>query len=457
MRKLHVAVMVAVCLVGVFFSARWAVESFLIPPPATAAEADAEQVRIGNAFLDALDAGRYDEAVAMCSAEVQQALDAEALKKIWEGLPSQLGARQSRGPLRGERVGDTPVVTSTLVFGMAALDARIVVDADGKISGFRLVPGTMPAAAPVPLATDAAFSEVEFNVGQGERALPGTLSLPKGAGPFPAIVLVHGSGPHDRDETIGPNKPFLDLAHGLAERGIAVLRFEKRTKAHPNDFADMDFTVDRETVDDAVAAVEQLRKDTRIDPARVFVAGHSLGAMTGPRIAQRAPALAGLILLAPTARPLQDVVLEQVKYLANSDGKIDTEEQAQIDSVTQRAAAVPTLSAATPASETLLGLPARYWSDLNGYDPVAVAGQIPQPILIVQGGRDYQVTPDGDYARWQAAFDGSARVQLRLFPALDHLLIAGSGPSLPKDYAVAGHVDVGVIDVIAAFINKATS
>ena len=453
MRKFHVALMVAVCLVGIFFSTRWAVQGFLMPPSAIAAEADAEHLRLGDAFLDALDAGRYDEAMSMCTPDVQQALSAEALKKIWEGLPTQLGARQSRGPLRGERVGDTPVVTSTLVFGMAALDARIVVDASGKISGFRLVPGTMPAAAPVPLAADAAFSEVEFNVGQGERALPGTLSLPKGAGPFPAIVLVHGSGPHDRDETTGPNKPFRDLAHGLAERGIAVLRYEKRTKAHPDEFADMDFTVDRETVDDAVAAVTQLRADPRIDAARAFVAGHSLGAMLAPRIAQRAPEVAGLILLAPTARSLQDVVVEQVDYLAKSDGAVSDEEQTQIDAITRQAAAVTTLTPETPAKDTLLGLPARYWLDLNRYDPVAVANQIPQPILIVQGGRDYQVTPDGDYAVWQAAFEGSPRVQLRLFPALNHLLIAGKGPSLPAEYAVAGHVDEGVIKVVAEFVN----
>ncbi|HET9048404.1 MAG TPA: DUF3887 domain-containing protein [Chiayiivirga sp.] len=149
MRKLHVAFWVVVSLVGIFFSARWLVQSVLTPPPAQAAQADAEHLRIGDVFLDALDAGRYDEAVAMCTPEVQQALSAEALRKVWEGLPTQLGARRSRGPLRGERVGDTPVVTSTLVFGMAALDARIVVNGSGKISGFRLVPGTMPAAAPV--------------------------------------------------------------------------------------------------------------------------------------------------------------------------------------------------------------------------------------------------------------------------------------------------------------------
>ena len=452
MRKIHVFALVAICMLGVFFSARWLMETYLKPPPAVVTTADPEQVRIGEAFLDALDAGRWDEALAMTTPEVRAALADGKLEKIWESFPKQLGERQSRSPLRGELVAGIPVVTSTLVFGLTALDARIVVDGDGQISGFRLVPGTMPEAKPAPLAADAGFAEIDFPVGASGSALPGTLALPQAHDPVPAIVLVHGSGPQDRNETIGPNAPFRDLARGLAEQGIAVLRYEKRTKAQPEAFAAMDFTVDEETVDDAVIAVNQLLEDSRINPHRVFVAGHSLGAMMAPRIAQRAPGLAGLILLAPTARPLQDVVLEQVRYLADADGEIDAEEQAGIDEITTKAAAVATLAADTPASETLLGLPARYWIDLRQYDPVTVARELPQPILIVQGGRDYQVTPDGDFARWQAAFADDPRVQLRLFPALNHLLIAGEGPSLPGEYAQPGTVDPAVIQAIAVFV-----
>lgn len=451
MRKLYIIVLIMVCMIGVFFSARWAMQTWLTPPPASPAQADPAHLRIGAAFLDALDAGHWDEALGMTTTEVAEALAGGKLQKIWESLPEQLGARQQRGPLRGEMVGETPVVTSTLVFGLTALDARIVVDVNGRISGFRLVPGTMPEVAPDPVPEDASYHEVDFPVGE-DKALPGTLSLPKGDGPFPVIVLVHGSGPNDRDESIGPNKPFRDLAHGLAEHGIAVLRYEKRTKAQPEAFAALDFTVDEETVDDAVAAVNRLLEDARINPDRVFVAGHSLGAMMGPRIAQRAPAVAGLILLAPTSRPLQDVVLEQVHYLAAADGEVDADEQAGIDALTLQAAAVESLSADVPASETMLGLPARYWIDLRSYDPVALARELPQPILIVQGGRDYQVTPEGDFARWRAAFSDDPRVRLAFFPALNHLLIAGEGPSLPREYAEPGKVDPGVIDAIASFI-----
>jgi pimeloyl-ACP methyl ester carboxylesterase len=133
------------------------------------------------------------------------------------------------------------------------------------------------------------------------------LSLPSGAGPLPAIVLVHGSGQHDRDETIGPNKPFRDLAWGLASRGIAVLRYEKRTRQHQQRVAQLEngFTVKEEAIDDAGAAVALLRNRTGIRANRIYVLGHSLGAMLAPRIAAADPAVAGLVLMAGPVRSLE--------------------------------------------------------------------------------------------------------------------------------------------------------
>ncbi len=101
-----------------------------------------------------------------------------------------------------------------------------------------------------------AFQEREISFGEDSWTLPGTLSIPYKEGPFPALVLVHGSGPNDRDETLGANKPFRDLAQGLASRGIAVLRFDKRTRVHGARIASSSgLTVAEEAVDDAVLAV----------------------------------------------------------------------------------------------------------------------------------------------------------------------------------------------------------
>ncbi|MBX3692625.1 alpha/beta fold hydrolase [Dokdonella sp.] len=430
----------------------WLLYTKLVPPPAEAATLNPRHAELATRFLDLLDAARYEDALAMANDEVRAALDAKKLGDTWEILPKQLGARSARSELRGEIVAGKQIVTSTLSFPMMSLDARVFFDEADRISGFRLVPA-QKAPAPVELEQGTNWREIEFAAGPGHGALPGTLTLPAGNGPFAAVVLVHGSGAHDRDETIGPNKPFRDIAHGLASHGIAVLRYEKRTRAEPVRFSGKAFTVDDEVTLDVIAAAAALRTRSDIDPARVFVAGHSLGAMIAPRIATRDTRLAGLILLAAPARALEDVVPQQIRYMAALDGKSDADIETVLAPIEQQVAAVKALDAGVPdTAPLLLGLPASYWRSLAGYDPLAVTRSIPQPLLVLQGGRDYQVTPADDFARWREAFADEPRVQLREYPLLSHLFMPGGDPPGPKDYSVEGHVDATVIDDIAAWI-----
>jgi hypothetical protein len=160
-------------------------------------------------------------------------------------------------------------------FEKAALNAMLSFDAENKIAGMNITPRT-PAAVTSAAPASTRFTEESVTVGAGEWALPGTLSMP--LNPIAAaIVLVHGSGPSDRDETVGPNKPFRDLAWGLADRGIAVLRYEKRTHQYAGKMAgNRDLTVREETTEDAILAAAPLRAHDRIDPKRVFILGHSL-------------------------------------------------------------------------------------------------------------------------------------------------------------------------------------
>jgi len=188
---------------------------------------------------------------------------------------------------------------------------------------------------------------------------------------------VHGSGPNDRDETIGANKPFKDLATGLGSRGIAVLRYDKRTRVHRAKVAALtDFTVHEEVIHDVLEAVRALRAQPRIDSARVVVLGHSLGGMLIPRIGTADPAIAGLIVLAGAARPLEEAIVAQTRYLAEADGTISAEEQQGID---RAAALAETVRALKPEDakrgRMLSGAPASYWLDLRGYDPPSSARQ----------------------------------------------------------------------------------
>ena len=427
-----------------------AVATVLAPGGNAAAQAASEPGDVAVALLDHLDAGRYDQAEAMFDQAMAKAVPADKLKAVWESLPAQAGAANGRGDPEIIDQGEARIVRVPLQYEKAALIASVAVDAQGRISGFLIQPA--PAAAPVaPVADADPFVERDLLVGDGDTGLPGTLALPKGAGPFPAIVLVHGSGPHDRDETIGPNKPFLDIARGLATQGIAVLRYEKRTRARPQDLAGKPFGVDEETTHDAVRAVAALRAVEGIDPGRVYVLGHSQGGMMAPRIAAMSGHVAGLVLLAAPARPLLDIVIEQNRRLAVlDDGKTSDAERDAITALIKQAR-VARDPATTATDTSIMGLPVGYWRSIDSVDAVAEAREVALPMLVLQGARDIQVV-DADWQRWRGAFRSDKRVQFKLYDTLNHLGIAGEGDGSLAEYQIPGHVDATLIADVAAWI-----
>lgn len=401
--------------------------------------------------------GDFDAVAKRFDDKMSAALSADRLRSTWATLEGQAGKFQRHGAAVSHTEGDYLIVVVPCEFAGASLDTKIAYDADDKIGGLFFLPHTAPAAAYVApdYVNEGAIVERELTINSGALALGATLTLPRGNGSFPAVVLVHGSGPHDRDETIGPNRVFRDLALGIASHGVAVLRYEKRTHAHPESFKSNKFTVDDETVDDALAAVALLRTVKEIDSARIYIGGHSLGAMMAPRIGQRDKRIAGLILLAPPARPLEDIVIEQQNYLAKMSGKSDDKSiKDAIAALEHQRDQVKHLDAKhIPAEPLMLNLPAEYWLDLRDYDPVAVAKASRQPVLVLQGARDFQVTAP-DFARWKTACAGNANVRCKSYEALNHLFIAGVGPSTPKEYDTAGHVAPQVIADIAQWINS---
>lgn len=408
------------------------------------------------AFVDLFFAGRFEEATARFDSTMTAAAPPAKLAEIRASLESRLGPLIERGSTSVQRAGDYTAVFVTCRFEAAEVALKVVFDAHSRIAGFFVVPAPSTRAWTPPAYADTLrFTERAATAGAPGWPLPGTLAVPGGAGPHPAVVLVHGSGPNDRDETVGPNKPFRDLAWGLASRGIAVLRYEKRTRAHAARVAaGLDsLTVREETVDDAVAAVALLRETPAIDPERVFLLGHSLGGTLAPRIAERADRLAGVIVLAGAARPIEDLVVDQTRHILSLDGETSDADRRKIDLVRRQAARVksPALEAGTPADSLPLGVRPAYWLDLRGYDPAAAAAALDLPILVLQGGRDYQVT-DADFARWEATLAGRPGATLRRFPALNHLFMAGEGVSGPAEYDEPGHVDAAVVEAIARWI-----
>ncbi|MCX6137570.1 MAG: alpha/beta fold hydrolase [Ignavibacteriales bacterium] len=406
-------------------------------------------------FVDLLAAGKFSDAPPLFDATMKTACPPATLEKIWTGLLQQVGQFKKQTGVRTEKKDGLDICFVTCVFERTTLAAEIAINASGEIAGLHFVPAesVVPYAQPE-YARSEKYSEKNIFIGKGRTALPGTLTLPVGDGPFPAVVLVHGSGPNDRDESIGANKPFRDLALGLASKGIAVLRYEKRTRAHAAAMAAIkdSLTVKEETVDDAIAAVEVLSFSEKIDGKKIFIVGHSLGGMLVPRIMHEASGVAGGVVLAGATRPLEELILDQMIYLTSleKDTTYDIVElKEQVARVKDR-----TLSPSTAANLLPLSLPAKYWLDLRRYDPVKTALQIKRPLLILQGGRDYQVTK-ADFDGWKNGLAARNDVRCILYPSLNHLFIAGEGKSRPEEYQQTGHVSEKVIDDIAQWITLA--
>ncbi|HWF85653.1 MAG TPA: alpha/beta fold hydrolase, partial [Vicinamibacterales bacterium] len=325
--------------------------------------------------IDLLEAGQFEEVAAEFNAKMAAAMPVSRLRDVWTTISRQLGARTSIITQRvvAQATGNVTVVTACQ-FEKAALNVMLSFDAENKIAGMNITPRAPPADESETPPASSAFWEESVTIGS-VWALPGTLSMPVGA-IAGAVVLVHGSGPADRDETIGPNKPFRDLAWGLANRGVAVLRYEKRTRRYAARMAAVkNFTVRETTIDDALLAAALLRTHDRIDPKRVFVLGHSLGGAVAPRIASEDRSLAGLIILAGETRSFDDTVREQLAYVA---------------SLTPGVASPATQEAAL--QELRRRAPESYWKDFDAYKPAEAAATLTLPTLILQGERDYQVT-----------------------------------------------------------------
>ena len=422
--------------------------------------ADKVSVQQVLSLLQTSDGG-YGTLHAMMSPDMQAALPPEALAQLMPQLEGTFGSYLGlKDDLSIASAEGYTVHTQTMDMALMDLTCTMAVDANDQIAGLNF---TLAAQAESIGVLPSGVTEESVTIGEAPWQLPGMLSIPQSDAPVPAVVLVHGSGPSDMDETAYAVKPFRDLAAALAREGVAVLRYDKRTYTHGAAIAAGDitaFTVEEETIQDAIAAGRLLRDDPRIDPERIFVVGHSLGAMLAPRIVAESDGLfCGMALLNGTNASLAEVIVQQNKDAVSA---MTAEQQADyapaIAALEAQAAGLSALTDEEAKAAQFAGQSAYYfWEMLQHPTPAEQMKALALPALIINGSRDFQVREEQGRLLWEAALDMDAAWLTCLWTDVNHMLMK---PDIPADvagtigeYAVSCTVDASVTEAICAFIN----
>ena len=301
-------------------------------------------------------------------------------------------------------------------------------------------------------------------VGEGtEYPLNGLLTLPDDlTKKVPAVVFVHGSGSSNMDEKIYKITPFADLAHGLAARGIASVRYDKRSYAHAMKLmraAKGRLTVKEEAVEDAIFASALLRADERIDAGRIFIVGHSMGGMLAPRIDNDGGNFRGLILMAGSPRRLEEILIDQIDAMKESMPRIlrgilgkQKEKYVKLFDGLYDLSDDEALQKKFGGGVTLY-----YFKDMGQPTVADYLAKSKKPMLIMQGSRDLQVSIERDFNAFKTLLSDRENVEFRLYEGLNHAFIPALFDSIKdatKEFKKERHIGDAVLDDIADFIHR---
>lgn len=412
---------------------------------------------ITNDIVRFLKTEQYDSIVSHFDSTMRSRVGPQELEQTMAGLSQLYGDLESEKEGVVEEIGSHWMSRTPLRFSKSSMILSITFNDRDQVAGLFIAPQSGTYLIPT-YVKSLSFLETKMDFGTEGWKINGTLTYPRDAEKHPLVIIVHGSGPLDRDGSTGNSKIYRDLAWGLASQGIAVFRYDKRSFTHGSKlfmetYQGKTYTPKDEVVDDAVEAIRLLSSNSHVDAGQIYIAGHSQGGMMAPEIALASGRLKGIIMLAGNARPLQDMILEQMSYLY--DGKsLSYKEYEQVQKLRHQAeyAKKKKLDPKTPTDSLPFNVSAAYWNYLNEYNQVKTFSKLTIPALILQGERDYQVTMT-DYNLWaKAAEKRKGKTVLKSYPNLNHLFITGEGPSVPAEYQIQGNLSEAVVNDITAWI-----
>ena len=418
----------------------------------TFAQSIVNLINRADSFFDTMDKGNFEEAHGFFDESVKGQISSDELKLFWLRLGNSLGTYESVDGAKNSVKGDYFEVTLTCGFSKGSQTFTFVFNKSEKLLGFFVTPVATEAEYAAPAYADTTlYSEKEISVKFEEGQMAGIFTSPKNLTSFPVVIMVHGSGPSDMDETVGPNKPFKDLAAGLAAKGIGSIRYVKRSMVYPRSF-NKAFTVKEETIDDALSVITLASTLPGVNKSQIYLLGHSLGGMLAPRIATLAPSLNGIILAAAPARKLSDLIAEQNTFIYKASGDTTAAGKQQFIESSNEIDRSRLLKLGDIAPDSIiLGAPASYWIDLNNYDQLATSKRIKNRILILQGAHDFQVSVQ-DFNIWRTTLAANKNASFKLYPDLNHLLSSQKEKGTGAQYRTPANVSQVLINDISLWI-----
>ncbi len=406
---------------------------------------------LAQSLVDDMLEGDFKSTSDIFGEEVKKQLDENTLKEAWDSTVSSLGEFVAIHSVSGVKQDGNSIALIVAEYENNGLKITLTFSDEMEIVGIFFSYETIEKD---PVSNDL-FEELTIEIGE-ENPLQGVLTIPKTEDKPPVVIMVSGSGAQDMDSAIYHNKPFEDIAEGLAELGIASLRYDDRYFTYPEMATELgvDINFEDEILNDVSQAIELINSHELVDNSKIYVMGHSLGGMLTPAIAHQNDSVTGIISVAGSLRPLYEISYDQNMAIDLTQFDDDTKkvveeqlEQVEIDIEILRG----DLSD-IPNSQVLMGLPAGYQKSAKEFAGENFIDEVQIPILVLQGEEDFQIISEVDFVLWQETLAGRENATTILYPNLNHLMMTSNGKSDLSEYEIKGNVSQEVIDDIAEFV-----
>ncbi|MCE2740307.1 MAG: dienelactone hydrolase family protein [Sphingobacteriales bacterium] len=415
----------------------------------------AETEAKGFEIVKMLSTKQFEAISKQVDSAYQSSYPAYVLEKDWAELTGTYGQYKSAKPVNYEVSPYYHFIAFKIQFEYLPYIFNISFNSAGKIIYISFMEAHKIYVAP-DYCEVSKFLERKITVVNGMYELPGILSAPAAPGKKPLVIILPEAGPTDKDGSYEENKPYKDLAWGLASKGFAVFRYEKRSNNYgifllKDKAAYEKFTPREDLLDDLYKIIDSLKTMDDINPEKIFILGHGQGGMLAPLIAKERKEVAGVIMMGANAKRTQEMMIDQYKYLS----KVTPEKKAEYEAQTRNAirSMNKKLNPLTEHHLMPYDVQATYWIWLNQYPHLDISKRLNKPQFVMHGERDYQANME-NYELWKKTLEKNKKATIKLYPRLNHLFYAGDTQSTYSEYYLKSNIPENVIIDISNWLSN---